>query len=53
MTITNNQVGPSGNSPNTGSQFRTRDTVVIPPGEWVSSLSFPLQESRLIIYHLG
>ncbi|BGP24006.1 hypothetical protein Rt10032_c05g2284 [Rhodotorula toruloides] len=37
MKIVNNQVGPSGNPPNNGAQFK-RDTV-IPPGQWADGIS--------------
>ncbi|KAK4705733.1 hypothetical protein P7C70_g469, partial [Phenoliferia sp. Uapishka_3] len=39
MTISNNEVGPSGNSPNTGSQFRRRRDTTYGPGELTASVS--------------
>ncbi|KAL8290016.1 hypothetical protein RQP46_002955 [Phenoliferia psychrophenolica] len=48
MTISNNQVGPSGNSPNTGLQFRgKRDTTVFAPGQWADGISLACKESEV------
>lgn len=48
MTITNNQIGPAGNPPNTGTQFK-RDTTYT-PGQWVSRPPVVLPFRTLILF---
>ncbi|KAI5474303.1 hypothetical protein MNV49_003642 [Pseudohyphozyma bogoriensis] len=46
MQILNNQVGPSGNSPNNGAQFK-RDSTVYPPGQWADGISMACKGSTV------
>ncbi|SCV70819.1 BQ2448_3581 [Microbotryum intermedium] len=45
MLIENNQIGPSGNAPNTGLQFRRRADATIPPGQWADGISLACKGS--------
>ncbi|KAM0748727.1 hypothetical protein T439DRAFT_335932 [Meredithblackwellia eburnea MCA 4105] len=45
MTVTNNDIGPCGHSPTNGNQFRERDTVTYPPGEWADGISMACKAS--------
>ncbi|BGP15430.1 hypothetical protein JCM10213_005069 [Rhodosporidiobolus nylandii] len=49
MTISNNQVGPSGHSPTNGYQFRKRDddTTVYEPGAWADGISLACKGSSV------
>ncbi|GAA5892311.1 hypothetical protein JCM5296_003232 [Sporobolomyces johnsonii] len=47
MIIQNNQIGPSGMPPNTGSQFKRDVTTVVPPGQWADGVSIACQNSKV------
>lgn len=57
MFITNNQIGPCGNSPNQGHEFRKRDQwaddtnttslTAFAPGEWADGISMACQNSTV------
>ncbi|KDE09013.1 hypothetical protein MVLG_00735 [Microbotryum lychnidis-dioicae p1A1 Lamole] len=48
MLIENNQIGPSGNAPNTGLQFRRRAVdATIAPGQWADGISLACKGSMV------
>ncbi|KAI5478380.1 hypothetical protein MNV49_005129 [Pseudohyphozyma bogoriensis] len=47
MLFQNNQVGPSGNSPNNGAQFVKRDTTIYSPGQWADGISMACRNSTV------
>ncbi|SCZ98967.1 BZ3500_MvSof-1268-A1-R1_Chr7-1g09334 [Microbotryum saponariae] len=48
MLIENNQIGPSGNAPNTGLQFRRRAVnATIAPGQWADGISLACKGSTV------
>ena len=48
MIITNNQIGPAGHAPNTGFQFKKRDsTGNYGPGQWADGISMACFQSTI------